>query len=165
MPAGYPGAAGGGGRGPGGDGDGLTGGGAPGTVGAAGDFSTAMKGAQSFLAAAQAKDATALSEATAKRAEFLAGAARIELFKAVLSQTATTDMIEQLARDFDGMKVMDVNTRKSSGSVEVIVGKDDTQKNNRMSRHLVMRKEKDGWKVLDYTGLRETNPSKKSRSR
>lgn len=145
----------------------VTPGGGAGTPGggAAGNFSNAVKGAQSFLDALQAKDAQLLAEATAKRAEYESSAAHREDFKAILSQTFDSSGLDKLARDFEGMKVMDYNTRKSSGVIEVIVGKEDTRTYNLATRHLVMRREKDGWKVMDYTGLRETNPAKKGRRR
>lgn len=141
----------------GGDNPGGAGGGAP----KAADFTTALSGAESFLAAANAKDPALLAEATAKRAEFEASASHREGFIALLSQSADSATLDKLARELEGMKVMDVNNRKSSGIIEVIIGKEDTKRYNRTTRRLVMRKEKEGWKVLDYTGKTETNPEKK----
>lgn len=75
------------------------------------------------------------------------------MFKSILSQSLDSEDLDKLAAEFDGMKVIDRNVAKSTGMVGVIVGKMD--KNKRITRTLYVRREKDGWKVQDFSGKKE----------
>ena len=149
--------------GPGGNDVGARGGSSPGGSIKA-DFTTPSKGAETFLKAADAKDADMLAEAVALRARYAEfGSKHIEYLTDLLDKKATASILDELARELKDFKVLTLNHVKSSGTVEVIIGKDDSKTRNHMTRHLVMRREKEGWKLIDWTGLRETNPQKKDR--
>lgn len=124
-------------------------GGGPGGGGAlaSSDFSTPIKGAESFLSALESHDPVRIKEASAKHAENDAGKDHIAFFKAVLSESASTEDVQGVANELAGMKVMGTNTRKSSGMLGVIVGKQED--NKRTTRTLQLRQEKEGWKVQD----------------
>ncbi len=111
------------------------------------DFSTAFKGAESFLNALKKKDPEKLAATIAKHAEYEAKESHREMFKNIALQSASGSEIDELARAVSGMKVMDSNVRKSSGTWGIIVGKQDSHE--RTTRTLLMRHEKDGWKVQD----------------
>jgi hypothetical protein len=143
----------GGGGAPGGPGGqaGIAGG--PGGEKKGPDYSSATEGARSFLEALQNKDIRLVAEATALRAEYEAESARDQaMFRDLKSESLAQEDFDELARAFDGMKVVGMNQRKSTASVGVIVGKQE--ENAYMTRTLLMRKEKDGWKVMDYGRLR-----------
>ena len=132
------------GGGPGGPGGGP--GGGSGTL-AASDFTTEIKGAESFLSALASKDPKRLAEATAKRAEFEAANDHKPVFKDILAEAASAEDLDKLARLFAGMKVVSAS-RKSSGTASVVVGKQEETSST--TRSLIVRKEKDGWKVQDF---------------
>jgi hypothetical protein len=161
---GYPGAAGAPGappRAPGqppglGQAGALPGFGAPGANTAAPDFSDAVRGAESFLAALERKDTQLLAQAVAIRGKLEASTeAKRQLFKAIEEENLPQEDLDELARAFEGMKVINKNTPKSSARVGVIVGKQDD--NKLLTRTLTVRREKDGWKVQDYSGQRTEN--------
>lgn len=173
--AGYPGAAGG----PPGAAaaPGFQAGGAP-ALGAAGgfgapganttepDYSDPVHAAETFLSAVQNKDARILAEAVAIRGQFEAATEeRKKMFEALKNENLAQEEMDELARQFDGMKVMNKNLPKSSGNVRVVVGK---QEDNRLyTRTLIVRREKDGWKIQDFTKQRmeRTGLSTKSKER
>jgi hypothetical protein len=142
---------------------------------AEGDFKTPLKGAESFLSALKAKDVQKLADATAKHAEFESSTAHRVLMKSILDASVNQADLDDLARSFDGMKVEGLGTRKSSGMVNVVVSKTEksTSKtssgsnqstSNYMNRTLYLRKEADGWKVQDYSGVRRDANSKAARA-
>ena len=111
------------------------------------DFTTETKGAESFLSALKSKDPEKLAEATAKHAEFEATNEHKPIFKDILAKSASAEDLDKLARDLSGMQVVSAS-RKSSGTASVVVGKEE--ETSRTTRALIVRKEKDGWKVQDY---------------
>ncbi len=114
-----------------------------------GDFSSEVKGAESFLSALKSKDPEKLAEATAKHAEFEASNANKPVFKDILAKSASAEDLDKLAREFAGMTVT-MSSRKSSGTASVVVSKQE--ENTMIRRALVVRREKEGWKVQDFGG-------------
>ncbi len=105
-------------------------------------------------------------QALAKRSEYEAKPEKQGMFKEILhnENNSAAEYVNQLAGEFEGMKVLDMNTYHSTGSVGVIVGKstknDSGTGQNQIHRTLTMRHEKDGWKVQDYGKAIEFQPSR-----
>ncbi len=77
-----------------------------------------------------------------------------KVFTAILEQSLAPEDLDELAKKFEGMKIMGNNTPKSTGRFEVIVGKGATN-GSQFHRTITLRKEKLGWKVVDISGVRE----------
>ena len=114
------------------------------------DFTSAQKGAESFLSALESKDPEKIAEASANHAKIEASKDHLPFFMAVAEKTATPSDIETVAKGFAGMKVTGRNTAKSSGLAGIIVGKQE--ENKTITRTIYVRKEKEGWKVQDFSG-------------
>jgi hypothetical protein len=112
------------------------------------DFSTASKAAESFLSALESKDPERLADAVALRSQHEAENKHKPIFTAILEKSADSKQIDELARDFGGMKVMGIGTPKGSGLISVIVGKEEEKSASKIT--LFVRKEKAGWKVQDF---------------
>jgi hypothetical protein len=126
------------------------GGGAAGTANKAPDFRDPYKSAQSFLDAVKAKDPVRLAECVALRSRNEAAKNHREMFDAMLERTADPSTLDELADTFEGMTIVGANDVKSTGSRGIICSK--RKENVETRRTLVMRREKAGWKVLDYGG-------------
>lgn len=117
------------------------------------DFGSPPKAAETFLDALKNRDIRILAESTALRAQYEAETSRLrEMFMALRSESLDPETLDDLAQAFDGMNVVGMNTRKSTGSAGVIVGKREGTKFQ--TRTLTIRHEKDGWKVMDFSGPR-----------
>jgi hypothetical protein len=158
--AGVIGRGGAGGGGPGsaglaeGGGVGIPGGRGGSSDNAAPDYTTPQGAAKSFLAAVKARNTTQLAEAIALRAEYEASTdAHKQSFKAMRDENASAEEIDKLAQQFDGMEVTNMPTNaRSSHTRNVVVGKE--KDNKLITCTIYVRKEKDGWKVVDYSKLR-----------
>jgi hypothetical protein len=116
------------------------------------DFRYAETGAIAFLNALKAKDPERLKEATALRSVLeVKNADHKEMFQKILEGNLEDEKLNQLAELFNGMAIVDENTYKSTGSIGIIVGKNEGQE--QVTRTIYMRKEKAGWKVLDFSAL------------
>jgi hypothetical protein len=156
-----PGMAGGGGRGPNPGGAGMMpgpGGMMAGAGGAGGgsnpdepsDLSTQRGGAAAFLNALRAKDPVRLREATARRAEeFNKGKRYEKLFKSILDESISQDEIEELAKVFEGFQIAGANQAKTTSTLGIILQKSNPKTGRLVYRTLTVRREKEGWKVLD----------------
>jgi len=121
-------------------------------------FKNPVKGVESWLNALKSKDMKALKDASALRGQYEAKTeTHRELFRAIQEETLPEEDLESLAKAFEGMKVQDANTIKSTGQVGIIVGKMD--KKDRITRTLFVRKEKAGWKVVDFGAMRDFQPT------
>ena len=114
------------------------------------DFTSETKGAESFLAAVQAKDPELLAEAVAKHSEFEAVNEHKPIFAGLLAKTSDPKDLDMLSREFADFQIAGMGNRVGSGSVKIAVGKEDEK--GMVKRILTLRKEKDGWKVQDYGG-------------
>jgi hypothetical protein len=165
MP-GYPGASGGPGAAmpgyPGAGGAGMAGmpggssgsGGGPGGAAGPADYRTPTAAVTTFLAALRAKDPERLADATALHAATESSAHYRKVFTAIIEQSLAPEDIDEIAKKFEGMNVMDQNQPKSSGRLGIIVGKSGS-KGNSFTRTITVRKEKGGWKVCDISGQHE----------
>jgi hypothetical protein len=131
---------------------GLGGGGAGGGSSAVDKFDTPVEGAQSWLNALKSGDLEAVKTATALRGQTEASTkAHKDLFASFVSDDGPQqEDVADLAKGFEGFKVVGKNTAKSTGQIGVILEK--TEGRNTLRRTLTMRKEKDGWKVMDFGG-------------
>lgn len=131
-------------------------GGAPGGGSAGGadkppDFRDPYKSAQAFLDAVKAKDPVRIADCLALRSRYEAAKNHLEMFDALLERTADQSTLDELADTFEGMTIVGSNDAKSSGRLGVICSK--TKDNVESRRTLIVRREKAGWKVLDFGGV------------
>jgi hypothetical protein len=118
------------------------------------DFKTPEGAVMSFLNALRAKDPERLRESTALRAATESTGAYRKAFQAILEESLAAEDFDELVKKFEGMQIVNRNEPKSSGRVEVIVGKTG-QKGEIFTRKVTVRHEKAGWKVSDIAGQRE----------
>jgi hypothetical protein len=126
--------------------------GAGGAAAGTNDFSSPVKGAESFLAAVKSKDPNRLREAVALRSQYEADTkSHRDMFATILGDDgADAGILDELATAFNGMAVSGMNTIKSTGKRGVTVSK--MEKGDEIRRTLIVRREKDGWKVQDFSG-------------
>ena len=125
-------------------------------------FGPPLRGAEDFLAALRARDLDALAEATALRAPTEANSLpHQKLFKSILDKSLSDDDLKSLADMFEGFTVFDVMAGPSTGRVNVIL--DKVTEFDEYNKTIVMRKEKAGWKIMDYTPTRSFNGGKPKR--
>ncbi len=86
-------------------------------------FKSPFTAANAFLTALQKKNPDWLAQSTALRASTEASPKYQKVFTAILEQSLAPEDLDELAKKFDGMKIMGNNTPKSTGRYEVIVGK------------------------------------------
>ncbi|SIO61127.1 hypothetical protein SAMN05444166_6649 [Singulisphaera sp. GP187] len=116
-------------------------------------FRSPNSAVDAFLKALKAKNAERLAEATARRAPTEAsGPKNQKLFASILEQSLTEDDLSDLANKLEGYTVVGNNAPKSTGRYTLILGKPG--KNGEYYRRTITaRHEKDGWKVLDISGV------------
>lgn len=130
--------------------------GAGGLAGAVSDFKDPTKAVESFLSAVQSKDPELIAEAISKRAP---EEAKTVVYKKTLASALAKNLkdedLESLAEAFADYKVENIGVSKSSGSMNVTVGrtKKATEKQKRTEyERRIMRVHRDGkvgWKVID----------------
>lgn len=132
---------------------GATDGANPGGTDEPADFRTPASAVEAFLKALKAKNPERLAEATARRAPTeAAGPKNQKLFASILEQSLTEDDLNDLANKLDEFQVVGFNTPKSSGRFTLILSK--SGKNGESYRRTITaRHEKEGWKVLDISGV------------
>ena len=114
-------------------------------------FQAPVKTALDFLEAVKAKDAEALAEVTALRAPTEAATeGHRKFFETVLKKEASVEDLDALAEQFSNYQFMTVQNGKSIARVDVIVGK--ATRDDQYQRTIHVRKEKAGWKIVDYSG-------------
>jgi hypothetical protein len=129
-------------------------GGVGGGTSAGPDFSSPFKGAQSFLDAVKSKDLDLVADAVALRSVTQGSAKnKTKYFQPLLERSAGPEVLDELATLFDGMTIEGRNDPRSTGEMGVILSKSD-EKQGYMNITLQMRKEKAGWKVIDFSNLR-----------
>ncbi len=133
---------------------GMAGGGGPGMGGNANakppDFRTPEGAVQAFLDALKARDLERLNEATALRAQNEAVKSNQEMFKRIFDGSLSKAEIDDLAAKLDGFRISSFNPPKSSGRLDVIVGK-RADNGNRLTIKITTRREKKGWGVCDIS--------------
>jgi hypothetical protein len=124
-----------------------------GTASTGPDFSSPFKGAQSFLDAVKAKNLDQVADAVALRSVTISGKNKDRYFQPLLERSAGPEVLDELATLFDGMSISGRNDPRSTGEMGVILSKTD-EKQGYMNITLKMRKEKAGWKVIDFSNPR-----------
>lgn len=109
---------------------------------------------EDFLTAVKDKDPAALAEAVALRAPTEAKvASHVPLLTAIRENTITDEQLDALAHAFEGYQISQVSLGKTTAQLNVQLAKVD-EHNDLLLRTLYLRREKAGWKVLDFA----TNP-------
>ncbi len=126
----------------------------------ASDFRNPYTAVASFLSAVKAKDLDRIAEATALRAGQPTETSPHyqKVFQAILDQSLAPEDLDELAKKFEGMKIVGQNQAKSTGRLGIIVGKAGTtgqQQGDTFTRTITVRKELKGWKVVDISGERK----------
>ena len=111
---------------------------------------------QAFLSALKAKNKDRLSQATARRAPTEAAEKHQKIFAAILEQSISDEELDDMAKSLEGFQVQSVLQARSSGSIGVLIGKQDDR--DMLQRTVMVRKEKEGWKVLDFKGVVDFKP-------
>ena len=75
-----------------------------------------------------------------------------KLFQAILDKELPDSEMETLASQFEGYQVQNVIVGASTGRANVILAK--STQSDMYQKTVVVRKEKAGWKVIDFTGDR-----------
>jgi hypothetical protein len=143
---------------PGGQG-GPGGAGGPGAAGvdnSPADFHSPEGAVRAFLSALKAKDLDRLNEATALRAQVEAVAKNQPLFKKIFDLSLSESELDEIAKKLDGYQIAGENPAQSTGRVDVILQKADTEhRGGYFRRKVTVRHEKKGWGVLDIAGATE----------
>jgi len=110
---------------------------------------TAVK---AFLDALQAKNKDRLTQATARRAPTEADEKHRKIFAEIVDGSIADDDLDEMAKAMSGFQVSGVLPAKSTGRIGVIVSKMEGR-GDRLQRTITVRKEADGWKVLDISSM------------
>ncbi|MBX6315788.1 MAG: hypothetical protein IRY99_23170, partial [Isosphaeraceae bacterium] len=121
------------------------------------DFKNPVNAARAFLNALKAKDLERLAEATALRSTYESSGSHRELFKAILDTTLSEEDLDELAKAFEGFEIYRLAQAQSTGQQGVILAKNEGR--DHFERTLYIRREKAGWKVLDFSKVREFRPT------
>ena len=119
-------------------------------------FQNAGVAVNSFLNALKAKNKDQLSQATARRAATEAVEKHRKIFAAILEQSVSDEELDDMAKSLDGYKVMGTLPAKSTGQQGVLIGKMEGL--DRFQRTVVVRREKEGWKVMDIGNAIDFKP-------
>lgn len=117
------------------------------------DFSNPIKGAETFLAAAKARDPHLLSDSVALRAAQEAEPKTRPYFVKILEgpQSIDEDLLNLLEDALKDMQIVGTNRVSSTARLGVIVSRQNDA-GDEIRRTITMRKEKAGWKVADISG-------------
>lgn len=108
---------------------------------------------QAFLSALRAKNKDRLSQATARRAATEAAERNRKVFAAILEQSVSDEELDDMVKSLEGYQVISILQAKSTGQVGVLIGRSDS--NSQQQRTVQVRREKEGWKVMDFGGTIE----------
>lgn len=126
---------------------------------AADDFSEPTKAVESFLSAIASKDAERIGRAVSRRgAEEAKNATIKKLMEGAIKKSLKAEDVDSLAKAFEEYKVVNVSLTKSSGSVNVTVGREVKSTSKKKSivpeyERRILRVHRDGnqgWKVVDF---------------
>ena len=152
----------GGGAGPPGPGGAPSGSAAPGGGGNDQDggpraFQNPGTAVQAFLSALKNKNKDRLSQATARRAATEASEKHRKVFAAILEQSISDEELDDMAKALQGFQVQSILSAQSTGSIGVLISKIDNR--DMLQRTVMVRREKEGWKVLDFKGVVDITPT------
>lgn len=137
-------------------GSGGGGGGGAGGSAQPGAFRNPATAVDEFLKALKAKDKDRLAEATARRSTDEAVESHRKVFAAILEQSLSDEELDDLAKSLEGFNVVMQLPAKSTGMIGIVIGKMDGR--DVLRRTVKVRKEKDGWKVLDFEKMYDFKP-------
>ena len=120
-------------------------------------FNHPFTAVQAFMAALKAKDKDRLAEATARRAPTEAVEKHRKIFASIIDGSITDDELDEMSKALEGFQAVTQLQAKSTGRIEVIAAK-TYGRGGRLQRTVVTRKEKEGWKVLDFEDLLNFKP-------
>ena len=120
-------------------------------------FRNAGTAVNAFLNAVKAKNKDRLSQATARRAATEAVEKHRKIFAAILEQSVSDEELDDMARALEGFKVMGILPAKSTGQQGVVISKMEGR--DRLQRTVQVRREKEGWKVMDLGGIIDFKPT------
>jgi hypothetical protein len=132
----------------------MAGPGGPSAAGATqADFSNPVKGAETFLAAAKARDARLLADSVALRAPQEADPKTRPYFVKMLDgpQSIDEELLDLMQQTFEEMSIIGTNRVNSTARLGVIVQR-QMEDGDIVRRTITMRREKAGWKVADVSG-------------
>ncbi len=115
-------------------------------------FNRPFTAVNAFLAALRAKDKDRLAQATARRSVTEAEEKHRKIFAAIIDQSISDEELDDMAKALDGYQVMQELPAKSTGRVGVIIRK-QSGRGEFFQRTLTVRKEKEGWKVMDIANM------------
>jgi hypothetical protein len=122
------------------------------------NFHTPEGAVTAFLNALKAHDLDRLTEATAIHAQVEARAKNQDMFKRIYDGSLSDEELDNLAKALEGYTLSGNNPPKSSGRIDMIVGK--RGQNSYITRLITVRHEKRGWLVCDISGPAEIkNPT------
>ncbi|WP_435016786.1 hypothetical protein TA3x_004362 [Tundrisphaera sp. TA3] len=128
------------------------------------DFSGPWSGAVAFLSALKAKDKDRLAQAVARRAPTEAAEKYRKIFLSISDVSISDEELDEMAKAFEGYKPVQQMPAVSSGRIDIVLG-NNTGPDYRQ-RKVTMRKEKEGWKLLDIGKIFEfKRPKMPSRRR
>ena len=110
-----------------------------------------------FLIALKAKNKDRLSQATAKRAATESVEKHQKIFAAILDGSISDEELDDMARALDGFQVGGTLPAKSTGVIGVVINKMDNR--DALQRTVQVRREKEGWKVMDFGGTIDFRPT------
>ncbi len=122
-----------------------------------GAFRNPATAVEAFLKALKAKNKDRLAQATAHRAATEAVEKHQKIFAAILDQSISDEELDDMAKALDGFQVNGILSARSTGQIGVTIGK----RNNRdaLQRTVQVRREKEGWKVMDFGGTIDFRPT------
>ncbi len=147
---------------PGGGGGGGAFGGLNGAQGGGGDaatpasFNQPTRSVTAFLAALKAKSKDQLAEATARRSATEAVEKHRKIFAEIIEGSISDVELDEMAKSMEGYQVMYQLPAKSTGRIGVVIAKQEGR--DRLQRTVIVRKENDGWKVMDIEGAYDFKP-------
>ena len=111
---------------------------------------------QAFLSALKAKNKDRLSQATARRAATEAAEKHRKIFAAILEQSISDEELDDMAKALEGYQVVDILPARSTGQIGVTIGRQTNRE--LLQRTVQVRKEKEGWKVMDFGATMDFRP-------
>jgi hypothetical protein len=111
---------------------------------------------QAFLSALQSKNKDRLTQATARRAQTEAEEKHRKIFAEIIDGSISDDELDEMSKAMTGYRVVNVLPAKSTGRIGVLIAKAEGR--DMMQRTITVRKEADGWKVMDISAMLDFKP-------
>jgi hypothetical protein len=117
------------------------------------DFRRPEGAVQAFLDAVKAHDLSRVTDATALRAgqQNETAPKHQVMFRRVVEGTLSESELNSLASKLENYRMSSANPAKSSGRLDIILSKRDTDTNSMWTIKVTVRREKKGWGVCDIS--------------